>query len=524
MTGSGDIGPVVAAGVNTSYVADTFGEHLLGLFIALLIMIVIATMFITAEYRRGLIAATLAASPRRGRVLAAKAVVIGLVTFVLGTAAVAVAVIVGSRISRDGGTYVLPVGGPTEARVILGTAAMLAAASVLALAVGTVLRRSVAAVGAVIVVIVLPYILGISGVLPASAAEWVLRVTPAAGFAVEQSVPQYQQVIGNYGPPDYFPLAPWSGFAVLCAWRRGGPRPGRLAAAAAGRGRRGMSLTMTRGGNHPMAIARHRLRHGAGLPGAVRAEWTKLRTVAGTGWILTAIAVLTVAVGAGTAAATRCGAGARCAIDPTRVSLTGIEAGQAVVALLAVLVISGEYSTGMIATTFIAMPRRWMVLAAKAAVLTGLVLAAAVAAVAGSLAAGRLILAGHGITAAHGFATMSLAHGPVARAAAGSVLYLALVGLLALAIAAIVRDPAAAAGAVLGVLYVPPVIALFLGGEPAWQRWAERYTPTSAGLAILNTTGLRDLVISPWAGLGVLAAWAAVALLAAGVLLRLRDA
>jgi ABC-2 type transport system permease protein len=170
------------------------------------------------------------------------------------------------------------------------------------------------------------------------------------------------------------------------------------------------------------------------------------------------------------------------------------------------------------------MPRRWMVLAAKAAVLTGPVLAAAVVAVAGSLAAGRLILAGNGLTTAHGFAVVSLAHGPAVRAALGAVLYLALVGLLSLGVATIVRDSAAATGAVLGLLYVPPVIALFLGSEPTWQRWAERYTPTNAGLAILNTTGLRDLVISPWAGLGVLGAWAAAALLAAGVLLHLRDA
>ncbi len=261
----------------------------------------------------------------------------------------------------------------------------------------------------------------------------------------------------------------------------------------------------------------------ARLPDALRAEWTKLRTEPGTVWILTASCVLTVAVGAATAAATRCGTGTGCAIDPTKVSLTGIEVGQAVVAVLAVLMISGEYSTGMIAVTFTAMPRRWTVLAAKAAVLTGPVLAAAVVAVGGSLAAGRLILTGNGITAAHGFAVVSLAHGPTVRAAAGSVLYLALVGLLALGIATIVRDSAAATGAVLGILYVPPVIALFLGSEPAWQRWVERYTPTSAGLAVLNTTGLRDLVISPWAGLGVLAAWAAAALLAAGVLLHLRD-
>jgi ABC-2 type transport system permease protein len=253
------------------------------------------------------------------------------------------------------------------------------------------------------------------------------------------------------------------------------------------------------------------------MTGALRAEWTKLRTVNGTAWILAAICVLTVAVGAATAAVTRCG-GAGCAVDPTKVSLTGIEVGQAVVAVLAVLVISGEYSTGMIRVTLTATPRRWMVLAAKAAVLTGLVLAAAVVAVVGSLAAGRLLLAGNGVAVAHAIT------GPVIRAAAGSVLYLALIGLLALGVATIVRDSAAATGAVLGILYVPPAIALFLGSDPAWQRWVERYTPVNAGLAILNTTGLRDLVISPWAGLGVLAAWAAVALLAAGALLRLRDA
>ncbi|HUB40894.1 MAG TPA: ABC transporter permease subunit [Streptosporangiaceae bacterium] len=218
VTGSGDIGPVVAAGVNSGYVTGTIADHLLGVFIGMLIMIVIAAMFITVEYRRGLIATSLAASPRRGRLLAAKAVVIGLLTFVLGSAAVAVAALAGSRISHDSGMYMLPVGWLTEARVILGTGAMLAVASVLALSLGTVLRRSVAAVAAVIVAIVLPYILGVSGVLPASASEWVLRVTPAAGFAIEQSVPQYQQVVGRYAPPDYFPLGPWSGIAVLCAY------------------------------------------------------------------------------------------------------------------------------------------------------------------------------------------------------------------------------------------------------------------------------------------------------------------
>jgi ABC-type transport system involved in multi-copper enzyme maturation permease subunit len=222
VTGSGDIGPVVAGMMNSNYDTGTLADHLLGVFIALLIMVVIAAMFITVEYRRGLIRTTLAASPRRGRLLAAKAAVIGLATFMLGTAAVAMAVIVGSQVAHDSGTYVLPVCWLTEARVILGTGAMLALASVLALSIGAMLRRSVVAVAAVIVAIVLPYILGVSGVLPASAAEWILRVTPAAGFAIEQSVPQYQQVVGHYGPPDYFPLAPWAGLAVLCCYAAAG--------------------------------------------------------------------------------------------------------------------------------------------------------------------------------------------------------------------------------------------------------------------------------------------------------------
>jgi ABC-2 type transport system permease protein len=262
----------------------------------------------------------------------------------------------------------------------------------------------------------------------------------------------------------------------------------------------------------------------AGLAHALRAEWTKLRTVPGTGWILATLCALTVGVGAATDAATRCATGVSCALDTTRVSLTGIEAGQAVVAVLAVLVISGEYSTGMIRTTFTAMPRRSVVLAAKAVVLTGLVLAGAVVAVAGSLVAGRIILAGNGLTTAHGFALVSLAHGPTVRAAVGSVLYLALVGLLSLGVATIVRDSAAATGAVLGLLYVAPIVALFLGSSPVWQRRVERYSPVNAGLTIEDTTGLHHLPIGPWGGIAVLALWAAAALVAAGAQLRLRDA
>jgi ABC-type transport system involved in multi-copper enzyme maturation permease subunit len=216
--GSGDIAPLVpaaAAGLPVS----TIEQGLVGVFAGLIAVIVVAVMFITAEYRRGMIRTTLAASPRRGRVLAAKAIVAGAVAFVAGLAAALVTVPLGSRLAHAKGSYVLPVTALTELRVVAGTAALLAVAAVLALAIGTALRRSAGAVTAVIVVIVLPYILGTAAVLPVGAENWLLRVTPAAAFAVQQTTSQYPQVTAGYTPTaGYFPLAPWAGFAVLCAW------------------------------------------------------------------------------------------------------------------------------------------------------------------------------------------------------------------------------------------------------------------------------------------------------------------
>lgn len=255
---------------------------------------------------------------------------------------------------------------------------------------------------------------------------------------------------------------------------------------------------------------------------ALRAEWSKLLTVAGPGWLLAALVGLTVAVSAAADAATRCPASTTCSVDPVKLSLTGIQLGAAVVAILAVLPLCNEYSTGMIRVTLAAMPRRLTMLAAKVSTSGGLVLVAACFAVLGSLVAGGLILPGHGFTATRGFAQVSLAYGPTLRAAVGSVLYLGLVAVLSMGIAAMVRDSAAAIGLALGVLYVFPVVTAFIGNQ-TWHQRIERYTPM-AGLSIQSTTGLRSLAIGPWGGLGVLALWALAALLAGGLLLRLRDA
>ena len=152
--------------------------------------------------------------------LAAKAVVLVAVTFVVGLIAVVVTIPLGDHLLHDNGNPIPAVPALTWLRIVAGTAALLAVAAVLALAVGTLLRRSAGAVTAVIAGIVLPYLLAVTpGILPAGAEEWLVRVTPAAAFAIQQPVPQYAQVTGDYTPGNrYFPLAPWAGFGVLCAW------------------------------------------------------------------------------------------------------------------------------------------------------------------------------------------------------------------------------------------------------------------------------------------------------------------
>jgi ABC-2 type transport system permease protein len=258
------------------------------------------------------------------------------------------------------------------------------------------------------------------------------------------------------------------------------------------------------------------------VPPVLRAEWTKLRTVSGPAWLLAATVALTIGVSLAAAAATSCPARMSCPVDTVRLSLTGIDVGQAIVAILAASLITTEYSTGLIRLTFAAEPRRWAVLAAKAVLLTAGVLIAGLLAVGGSVLAGHLILPGHGFTTARGFPDLSLTGGLALRPALGSVLYLALIALLSLGVAALLRDSAASIGVALGLLYLAPIVASFIS-SPHWQHRLERYTPTLAGLEIEATTGLKHLPIGPWAGLGVLAIWAGAALLAGGLAQRFRD-
>ena len=217
LQGSGDIAPAVRNSAGSGRPAD---EGIIGAFAGLIVALVVGTMFITAEYRRGLIRTTFTATPRRGQVLAAKAIVTAAVAFAAGLAGSAAAVLLGERMLRGSGYYIFPVGGLTQVRVIVGTAALLAVAAVLALALGVIWRHGAWPVTATIALTVVPFFFtGPMTILQGPAADWLLRVTPAAAFAVQQVLPAYPQVANAYIPQyGYYPLPPWAGLAVLCAW------------------------------------------------------------------------------------------------------------------------------------------------------------------------------------------------------------------------------------------------------------------------------------------------------------------
>ncbi|MEV0644431.1 ABC transporter permease subunit [Phytomonospora sp. NPDC050363] len=216
ITGAGDIAPAVRETLATG---GTVKDILTGTFAALVVMVVVGTLYITTEYRKNLIRVTLAVTPGRGRVLVAKAIVVGSCAFVAGLAGALAAVPLGERLAEVNGVYVFPVSSATGLRVALGTAALLAAAAVLALSVGAILRRGAGAVTAVLLVIVLPYLLIANPFMPAGVAGWLARVTPAAAFAVHQTLEPYEQVASVYTPYNgYFPLPAWAGLAVLAGY------------------------------------------------------------------------------------------------------------------------------------------------------------------------------------------------------------------------------------------------------------------------------------------------------------------
>jgi ABC-2 type transport system permease protein len=251
---------------------------------------------------------------------------------------------------------------------------------------------------------------------------------------------------------------------------------------------------------------------------ALRMEWTKLRSVRSTTWSLVAIGAMTVAFGAVSCSTSHTeGIALEGEQDIVIVSLAGVYFAQIAAVALGVLAIGSEYATGTIRPTFVAHPRRRTVLGAKVAIVGGLVLGVGVAATVVAFYVGQAILHGNGFTSANGYPAATLSDGSVLRTVAMVAIYPAVLALLSLAAAVIVRHTATAISVLLGLLLVPFIVGALL--------------PHKLGEAIQKASPMVGLAaqeagapIGPWAGFGVTAAWAAVALLVALWLIRWRDA
>jgi ABC-2 type transport system permease protein len=258
---------------------------------------------------------------------------------------------------------------------------------------------------------------------------------------------------------------------------------------------------------------------------ALRSEWTKLSSLRSTWWSLAALLILTMLLSlALTSSSTTDGGGCAARGDcegMLELSLGGVYLGQMAVVALGVLAISSEFTSGMIRSSFAATPRRYPVLAAKAAVIGGVVLAVGLGTAALAYAAGMPLLRGNGFTAANDYPGYSWS--TVARGVGGTGIYLAGLALFSLGVGAIMRHTAAAISTVLALLWVPLIVLSMLPMDIGVK--IGRFCPMFAGLAIQNTVQRNDSIpIAPGAGLALFCAYAAAALGLGFWLLARRDA
>jgi ABC-2 type transport system permease protein len=263
---------------------------------------------------------------------------------------------------------------------------------------------------------------------------------------------------------------------------------------------------------HPRAAGRLTQAHVA------RSEWTKLRSLRSTRWAMLVTVLLTTGIGilACTVFAARwpqLSPGDKLRFHPLRVSLAGVGLAQLSIGVLGVLVISGEYTTGMIRSTFSAVPKRLPVLWAKAAVFAAVTFAVSLPAVLIVFFAGQSILSSRHIQ-------IAFSHPGVARSVIGAALFLTVMGIFGLGIGAIVRHTAGGIVTLVGIVFVlPPILGLL---PSSWSNAINPYLPSTAADALWTITPDAH-TLSPWAGFAVFCGYAAASLAIAGVLLMRRD-
>jgi ABC-type transport system involved in multi-copper enzyme maturation permease subunit len=249
----------------------------------------------------------------------------------------------------------------------------------------------------------------------------------------------------------------------------------------------------------------------------IRSEWTKLRSVRSTRWALftavlatIGIAALACAIAAHHYAQMR--PGEQADFHPLEVNLAGVQLAQLAIGVLGVLVITAEYSTGMIRASFTAVPKRLPVLWAKAIVYGLTLLALMIPSVLLAFLVGEALFSRHHIN-------IPFSHPGVARAVFGAALYLTVVGFFGLGLGAIVRNTAGGIASFAAIMFVLPPLMNVL--PTSWNDAASPYLPLAAGEAIMSITPGNHL--SPWVGLALFFGYAAAALAVAAVLLVRRD-
>jgi ABC-type transport system involved in multi-copper enzyme maturation permease subunit len=258
----------------------------------------------------------------------------------------------------------------------------------------------------------------------------------------------------------------------------------------------------------------------------LRSEWTKLRGVRSTYWTLLAAVVAMVGISALICSIyvsrySTLSVADKLQFNPTSFSLNGVLLGQLAIGVLGVLVIASEFSTGAIRSTFAAVPQRRTVLAAKATVFTAVTLVVGLVSSFAAFFVGQAILSSKGIQA-------NIGDPGVLRAVAGTGVYLAVLGLFALGIGALIRHSAGAIAALFGMILVLPGLVAAL--PASWSSSISKYLPSNAGQAIMRTIhhgaagGRGGPSLTPWVGLGVFCLYAAVALGFAAFVVSRRDA
>ncbi|MBS2532466.1 ABC transporter permease [Catenulispora sp. NF23] len=247
---------------------------------------------------------------------------------------------------------------------------------------------------------------------------------------------------------------------------------------------------------------------------ALRSEWTKIRTVRSTFWTLLITIVLTIGLSVLIAFGSSSHPSSDGSDDWTAISMSGLFFGQLVIVVFGAMAITAEYSTGMIRTSLTSQPRRATLFWAKATIVTAVALAVGLICSFVSFFIASGIYSGHHIHVALGD------HG-VLRAVFGGGLYMAGTALLAFGLGAILRHTAGAITSSVGVLFILFILVQFLPGN--WHTDIAKWIPFNAGLQIIATRPADDM-LSPWAGFGVFAAYAAAAVIGGAIVMRSKDA